>query len=60
MSEYLTVQDIMKRLKISRAQAYRLVAKRDFPKIRIGKKIIAAAQDVEDYVQAHKYGEVII
>lgn len=36
----LTVEQLAQELNISRASAYTLVKRKDFPKIRIGKRII--------------------
>ena len=51
--ELLTVEDIMKHLKISRTKAYELV-KKSIPKIKIGKSIRIMLKDYNQWLQNQK------
>jgi excisionase family DNA binding protein len=56
MSEVLTVVEIGKRLKVSRATAYQLVAQPDFPKIRLGRAIRVPAEAFERWMEEQAKG----
>ena len=56
-SKTLTVEQVAEQLNISRASAYILVNKSDFPKIRIGKRIIIPADAFDSWLIKNTEGE---
>lgn len=53
MDNLLTVKDIQSRLGIGRNNAYKLVNKKGFPKIILGKKILIPEAEFEKYINIH-------
>ena len=51
MEEMLTVKEIQKMMKLSRAKAYELVNEPGFPKIRIGKCIRVPESALKQYLE---------
>lgn len=56
MTEWLTVKDVQKILKLSKTQAYALVNCPDFPKIRFGKSIRIPLDKLEEFLEENLYG----
>ena len=50
MEKLLTVSDISSILNLGKTNTYKLVKKKDFPKIILGKKILVREQDLNDYI----------
>lgn len=50
MDKLLTVKDISAILCIGKTNTYKLVQKKDFPKITIGKKILVRQKDLDSYL----------
>ena len=55
LKEYITVSELQSILKISRTQAYALVALPNFPKIRIGKSIRIPQMELDKYLKHNLY-----
>lgn len=47
----LSVQDMANQLGISRPVAYQIVGRSDFPKVRVGRRIIIPRQGLEDWLR---------
>ena len=47
---FYSVADIQRELGIGRHSAYELVAREDFPTLRIGKRIVIPVRQFEDWV----------
>lgn len=50
-----SVPEVALALGISKPKAYDLVNRCDFPKIRVGRKIVVPIQEFEHWVSAHAY-----
>ena len=48
---FYSVADIQRELGIGRRNAYELVARADFPALRIGKRIVIPVKQFEDWVE---------
>lgn len=57
MEEYLTVNDVSNILKIGKTKTYQLVNKKDFPKIKMGKKILIPLSKFEIFMDKLVYKE---
>jgi excisionase family DNA binding protein len=55
LSLLLTVTDISEVLRISRAGAYNLVNSADFPKIKVGKRVLVEKDDFKRWLQKNKH-----
>lgn len=53
MENLLTVKDVQDRLKLGKNNTYKLVNKKGFPKITIGKKILIPEEQFEKYIMNH-------
>lgn len=49
--DFMSVADLQKTLGVSRGHAYELVARADFPALRIGKRIVIPVKQFEDWVE---------
>lgn len=49
--DYLTVQELMKYLKIGKDKAYELAQRKDFPKVRFGNKYIFPRKSVDEWME---------
>jgi len=47
----LSVNELMDYLRISRKTAYELVAKKDFPSFRIGKRILVSKERLKEWMK---------
>ncbi|MCI9247186.1 MAG: helix-turn-helix domain-containing protein [Clostridia bacterium] len=47
-----TVPDMAKKLKISKSMAYALARTKGFPKIKIGKRILIPAKELEEWLES--------
>lgn len=52
-----SVPEMAMALGVSKPKAYELVNRSDFPKIRLGKKIVVPIQEFEHRVSAHAYDD---
>lgn len=52
--ELLTIEELMKLLKISKATAYRYVVQKKFVTYKIGGALRISKQSVSDYLEANK------
>ncbi len=50
MDKLLTINDISSILNLCKTNTYKLVKKKDFPKIVLGKKILVREHDLNDYI----------
>ncbi len=50
----LTVEDLARELRISRALAYRLIQQREIPSYRIGRCVRVKERDVMRYLESRK------
>lgn len=57
---YYTLQDIQDIFKISKQSAYRLVNTPDFPKLKIGKSIRIHPLKLQEYIENHMTGTIIL
>lgn len=55
----LSVQDMADQLGISRPIAYQIVGRSDFPKVRIGRRIIIPRHGLEDWLR-REAGNVVM
>ena len=53
MDKMLTIKDIQGKLHLGRTNTYKLVNKKGFPKIIIGKKILIPETEFEKYIMNH-------
>lgn len=58
MENLLTVKDIQDRLKLGKNNTYKLVNKKGFPKITIGKKILIPEEQFEKYIMNHMRSKI--
>ena len=49
--DFMSVSDLQKTLGVSRGHAYELVAREDFPALRIGKRIVIPVRQFEAWVE---------
>ncbi len=56
-TKFLTVQDVKDRLGIGINQTRQLVNRKDFPKIKIGRKNLIPEQEFEDWIHNSIYKE---
>lgn len=52
-----SVPEMAVALGVSAPKAYELVNRADFPKIRLGKKIVVPIQEFENWVSTHAYDD---
>jgi excisionase family DNA binding protein len=52
----LTVEEVGKRLRISRPLAYQLVAREDFPKLHLGRRILIPVDAFEAWIRKNTFG----
>ncbi|MFF2909188.1 helix-turn-helix transcriptional regulator [Paenibacillus sp. NPDC057934] len=57
---FYTITDLLELLPLGRNTIYRLVSSDDFPKIRIGRKIIIPAKKLEEWLEANIGTEIIM
>ena len=50
MDKLLTINDISSILNLCKTNTYKLVKKKDFPKIVLSKKILVREHDLNDYI----------
>ncbi|MDR2559904.1 MAG: helix-turn-helix domain-containing protein [Oscillospiraceae bacterium] len=55
LSLLLTVKDISEILRISRAGAYNLINSREFPKVKVGKRVLIEKTDLMRWLQQNKH-----
>lgn len=53
MDKMLTIKDVQEKLNLGRTNTYKLVSKKGFPKITIGKKILIPETEFEKYIMNH-------
>ena len=53
LENLLTVKEVQDRLKLGKNNTYKLVNKKGFPKIIIGKKILIPEEQFEKYIMNH-------
>ena len=53
LENLLTVKEIQERLKLGKNNTYKLINKKGFPKIIIGKKILIPEEQFEKYIMNH-------
>jgi excisionase family DNA binding protein len=58
MENLLTVKDVQDRLKLGKNNTYKLVNKKGFPKITIGKKILIPEEQFEKYIMNHMRSKI--
>lgn len=51
--EYLTVQELQKKLKLGKTNTYKLISQKNFPKIKIGRKILIPENELDEYMNNH-------
>ncbi|ETT56800.1 excisionase family DNA binding domain [Paenibacillus sp. FSL R7-269] len=56
--QYYTVNELMGILPLGRNTVYKLVGKDDFPKIKIGNKILIPVAGLNNFLQEHQYGTI--
>ncbi len=49
--KFLTVKEVMEILRIGRTMTYELVNQPDFPKLRIGRKILILEKEFQDFLK---------
>lgn len=54
--ELLTAMEVARRLRVSRAMVYSLVARGDLPSVRIGTAVRIPADGLEAFIAAHTRG----
>ncbi len=54
MDEILTIPEVARYLKMSRAKIYRLVQRREIPHIRIGKNVRIRGSDLARWIEGRK------
>ena len=45
-----TINDLTEKLKISKSMAYQIARNQDFPKVRIGKRILIPAEGLKEWL----------
>lgn len=55
---FYTISDLLEMLPLGRNSIYRLVNKDDFPKVRIGKKIIIPVQKLNEWLEINIGAEI--
>ena len=55
MDRYLTVKELMKILNLGRTKTYELVNQDDFPKVKIGGKILIPESEFQTFMKQHLY-----
>ena len=60
MEEYLSVEDISEILTFGRNKTYKLISQKDFPKIKIGNKILVPRSKFEDFMNRLVYKEYFL
>ena len=58
--KFLTVKEVQGILRIGRAMTYELVNQPDFPKLRIGKKILIPEKEFQDFLKRYLYKKYTI
>ena len=53
--KYLTVKEVSEILRIGKTMTYELVNQPDFPKLRIGKKILIPEKEFQDFLKRYLY-----
>lgn len=53
--KFLTVKEVMGILRIGRTMTYELVNQPDFPKLRIGRKILIPEKEFQDFLKRYMY-----
>ena len=53
MENLLTVKEVQDKLKLGKNNTYKLINKKGFPKIIIGKKILVPEEQFEKYIMNH-------
>jgi len=53
--KFLTVKEVMEILRIGRTMTYELVNQPDFPKLRIGRKILIPEKEFQDFLKRYMY-----
>jgi excisionase family DNA binding protein len=53
---FLTGKEIADALKISKALAYRLIARGEIPSLRFGRVVRVRTEDLEQFIEAHRTG----
>lgn len=56
----LTVEEVGKRLGISRATAYKLVERPDFPTLRIGRRIVIPVDGLNEWVRTNTQNQEVV
>lgn len=55
MNDFLTVNDLQKILHLGRNKTYELVNRPDFPKLKIGRKILIPKEKFNKYIESKCY-----
>lgn len=53
--KFLTVKEVSEILRIGKTMTYELVNQPDFPKLRIGKKILIPEKEFQDFLKRYLY-----
>lgn len=55
MEKYLTVQEIQEVLNLGRTKIYELVNQPDFPKVKMGRKILIPESEFNNFMKRYLY-----
>jgi len=55
MDQYLTVKEVQEKLNIGRTKIYELVNQPDFPKVKMGKKILIPETELNNFMRRYLY-----
>jgi excisionase family DNA binding protein len=50
----LKVEDVRKRLALSRAKVYRMIQQRELPAVKIGESVRVTKSDLNDFIERHR------
>ncbi len=51
MDKYLNAQEVMEMLRVGRSTVYALLNRRDFPAVRIGKRLIVSETALQEWMR---------
>ena len=50
----MKVEDVRKRLALSRAKVYRMIQQKELPAVKIGESVRVAESDLSDFIEKHR------
>lgn len=53
----LTVEEVRVAMGLSRPRVYQVVNREDFPKIRLGRRIMVPVRQLEEWIEKQAYGQ---